>query len=114
MLIVIRGVDKTDYIKSLDDEEMVAAYYEEIKDHQPVGEESLANWKKRNSELLAAMLSVLAEDNHDDGSSEAPSKASEELQKLSGSLPLRECEIDESEACEGESGYSEMNVFYYG
>lgn len=110
MHILIRGIDKTKYILSLETEEAVTVYFEQIKDKAPIGDEATEHWEERNNNLLAAMLSLLAKESQKDAQ-ETLSEASEERQPLFDYDSLDESEED----AKNDSGeYSEPDVFYYG
>ncbi|MBY8279862.1 hypothetical protein KW516_19265 [Vibrio fluvialis] len=118
MRVVIRGKDRTDFIASLGDEESVAAYFEQVRDTIPVGDESLSNLSQRNNSLLSAMLTVLAESKQESltvsGAQEAASEASEEAKLAFDYSTLEEDSEGATEAIEEEPEYSELNTFFYG
>lgn len=113
MRVIIRGIDRTDYIKSLGDEEMVAVYFEEVKDSQPIGDESLANLHQRNNNLLSAMLAVLADSSHDEDGTETLSDASDEEIPAFDYSSLEEDEEGSESDTEVEIEYSDIDAFYY-
>lgn len=118
MRVVIRGKDKTDFIASLGDEESVAAYFEQVRDTIPVGDESLSNLSQRNNSLLSAMLTVLAESKQgsavNSDAQESLSEAPEEAKLAFDYSTLEEDSEEATEAVEEEPEYSQLDTFFYG